>query len=298
MDFFISIYQLFLYQPIFNALVVLSQGLPGKDFGVAVITLTFLIRMASYPLGAQAVRAQKKFAELQPKIKEIQEKFKNKKEEQTKAILQLYKTAKVNPLASFLPILIQLPIFIVLYQIFATGLHEDQLVRLYAFVPRPESLDPSFLGILNLNEKSFVIALLAGAFQFVQLKQASPPQEKKQERQARHCVHDADADALYLSGSDCVDCQQSSLCVRAVPDCHHDLFYLAALVYHPKRTKGSGCCRSFIYAWRTSPHMSTKWYQKKTSKQLEMKQNSFLRSLAWAATLRWKKERRASWQCA
>lgn len=172
MDFFVQIYQLFLYQPIFNALVLLAQGLPGKDFGVAVITLTFLIRMVSYPLGAQAVRAQKKFAELQPKIKEIQEKFKNKKEEQTKAILELYKTAQVNPFTSFLPILIQLPVFIVLYQIFAKGLQEEQLVRLYAFVPHPESLDPSFLGILNLNEQSFGIALLAGAFQFVQLKQA------------------------------------------------------------------------------------------------------------------------------
>lgn len=179
-DFFISIYQLFLYQPIFNALILLSQVLPGKDFGIAVILLTLSIRFASYPLGAQAVRAQKKFAELQPKIKEIQEKFKNKKEEQTRAILELYKTTKVNPLASFLPILIQLPVFIVLYRIFAKGLQAEQLAGLYTFIPRPENLDPSLLGIVHLNEKSFIIAILAGVFQFVQLKQASQSKKKAQ----------------------------------------------------------------------------------------------------------------------
>ena len=100
MDFFINIYHLFLEQPFFNALIWLSEVLPGKDFGVAVIALTVLIRFASYPLGAKAIRAQKKFAAIQPKVKEIQEKFKGKREEQTKAILALYRTEKVNPFAS------------------------------------------------------------------------------------------------------------------------------------------------------------------------------------------------------
>jgi len=59
MDFFIGIYDLFLKQPIFNALIVLVQTIPGKDFGIAVILLTFLIRFASYPLGAKAVHSQK-----------------------------------------------------------------------------------------------------------------------------------------------------------------------------------------------------------------------------------------------
>jgi YidC/Oxa1 family membrane protein insertase len=86
MEFFINIYNLFLFQPIFNLLIWLSQNLPGKDFGVAVVLLTVGVRLASYPLGAKGVVAQKKLAELQPKMKEIQEKFKDKREEQSKAL--------------------------------------------------------------------------------------------------------------------------------------------------------------------------------------------------------------------
>ena len=181
MDFFIGIYNLFLYQPIFNALVWLSQILPGKDFGVAVILLTLAVRAISYPLGAQGVRAQKKLAEIQPKIKEIQETYKNKREEQTRAIMELYKTAKVNPFAMFLPILIQLPVFIVLYQVFSHGIQPEQFSLLYSFVRAPETLDPTFLGLVNLNERSLLLAVSAGVLQFVQFKQASPKRAKKKD---------------------------------------------------------------------------------------------------------------------
>jgi len=179
MDFFIGIYNLFLYQPIFNGLIWISQIIPGKDFGIAVIVLTLLIRFMSYPLGAQAVRAQKRFAELQPKMQEIKEKFKGKREEQTKAMLELYRDAKVNPFSTILPLLVQIPIFIVLYQIFSKGLQVEQLSILYSFVPSPEEIRPVFLGILNLNEQSFPVAVLTGVLQFIQLKQAAPKSAKK-----------------------------------------------------------------------------------------------------------------------
>lgn len=182
MDFFITLYHVFLYQPVFNALVFLSQAVPGKDFGVAVILLTLAIRLASYPLGAQGVLAQKKFAALQPKIKEVQEKYKHKRDQQAKAMLELYRSSNVNPFAMFVPLLIQLPIFIVLYQIFSHGIQEDQLAALYSFVQAPATIDPTFLGLVNLNERSLPLALLAGILQFVQFKQSSPKrgQQKKQ----------------------------------------------------------------------------------------------------------------------
>ena len=181
MDFFLTFYHTFLYQPIFNLLVFLSQAIPGKDFGVAVILLTLAVRGISYPLGAQAVRAQRKMAAIQPKIKEIQEKYKERREEQTKAMLELYRTAKVNPFAMFLPLLIQVPIFIVLYRIFANGIQQEQFSLLYSFVSAPETIDPRFLGLVDLNESSWVLALFAGILQFVQFKQSNPakPKEKK-----------------------------------------------------------------------------------------------------------------------
>jgi len=182
MEFFITIYELFLLQPIFNALIWLTETVPGKDFGVAVILLTILIRLASYPLGAKAVRAQKKFAELQPKIKEVQEKFKDKREEQTKAMMALYKEAKINPFASLAPFIIQLPIFFVLYQIFARGLDTSRFHLLYSFVQAPEQLSTTFLGLVDLNEQSLPIALAAGVLQFVQLRQMQPAKKDKKEK--------------------------------------------------------------------------------------------------------------------
>ena len=73
MGFFISVFNLILYQPLFNALILLYQYLPGHDFGIAVIVLTILIKIILYPLGAKGVKSQKALSSLQPKIKEIQE---------------------------------------------------------------------------------------------------------------------------------------------------------------------------------------------------------------------------------
>lgn len=179
MDFFLGLYQLFLYQPIFNALVFLSQIVPGKDFGVAVILLTLGVRGISYPLGAQGVRAQKKLAAIQPKLKEIQEKYKHKREEQTRATLELYRTAGVNPLAMLMPLLIQFPVFIVLYQMFSRGIQAEHLSLLYPFVRAPQTIDPTFAGLVNLNEHSLPLAVLSGVLQFVQFRQSSAPKTKR-----------------------------------------------------------------------------------------------------------------------
>ena len=181
MEFFISIYNLFLFQPVFNALIWLTQNVPGRDFGVAVILLTIAIRLASYPLGAKAVKAQKKLVELQPKMKEVQEKFKGNAEEQRKAMSALFKKAQINPFASFAPFLIQIPIFIVLYQIFSQGLDLDseRFTLLYSFIETPEQLSTLFFGIVDLNEPSFPLALGAGVLQFLQLRQMKPKKEEK-----------------------------------------------------------------------------------------------------------------------
>ena len=182
MDFIISIFNLFLYQPLFNVLVLLYIYIPGSDFGVSVIVLTVISRLAVYPLSAQAIRVQRKLTELQPRIKEIQEKIKDKAERGA-AIMALYKEAGVNPFSGFLlPFLIQLPIIVALYQVFRIGFEDGQLSFLYGFVPNPGVIDPSFLGLVDLSEASLVLAVVAGALQFFQIRQsigARPKQEGK-----------------------------------------------------------------------------------------------------------------------
>jgi len=179
-ELFISVFNVILYQPLFNALVLLYEYLPGHDFGIAVITLTILIKVILYPLGAQGIRSQKALSELQPKMKELQEKFKSNKEQQTKAVMELYKREKVNPLSGCLPLLVQLPILIALFQVFWRGFGEEQFRFLYSFVAYPGQINTSFLGIVNLAEASIVLALLTGATQFIQTKMITPKKKAAQ----------------------------------------------------------------------------------------------------------------------
>ncbi len=165
-----------LYQFFLNALILLYQYLPGQDFGVAVIVLTILIKLALYPLSARGIRAQRALAQLQPKIKEIQKKFKNDREKQARAMMELYKKEGVNPFFGFLPLLIQIPILIAFFQVFWRGFGEEQLVFLYNFVPHPGQVNTTFLGIINLAEPSIILAIIIGIVQFFQTKMTMPSQ--------------------------------------------------------------------------------------------------------------------------
>lgn len=182
MEIIINAFNAILYRPLLNVLILLYQYLPGHDFGVAVIVLTILIKILLYPLGIKAIKSQKALSGLQPKVKEIQEKYKDNKEEQTKAIMALYKKEKMNPFSGCLPLLIQLPVLIALYRVFWKGLQPEQMTFLYSFVPPPGVINQTFFGIVNLANPNLVIAFLAGIFQFLQTKMSTPKikSDKKQ----------------------------------------------------------------------------------------------------------------------
>lgn len=163
----IAFFKTILFFPILNAVVLLYHYLPPHDLGIVIIVLTFIIRLILSPLSYKAARAQKKISKIQPKIKEIKEKYKDNKEEQAQKLMEVYKKHKVNPLTGLLPLLVQLPIIIALYRVFINIIKNDTIQGLYAFVPNPGTINPTFLGILNLGEKSLIIALVAGGLQFV-----------------------------------------------------------------------------------------------------------------------------------
>lgn len=173
-EFFISAYNVLLYKPLFNALVLFYEYLPGRDFGIAVIVLTLAIRLLLYPLMVKSIKSQKVLSEIQPKIKEIQEKYKNDKEGQAKEMMLLYQREKINPFGGCLPLLIQLPILVALYRVFWKGLQPEAMAKLYSFVPNPGTIDPTFLGFLNLAEPNSIIAVIAGITQFFQSKTMLP----------------------------------------------------------------------------------------------------------------------------
>lgn len=154
-----------LYRPIFNALIFLYNIIPGHDFGIAIILLTILIKLILFPLAHKSIKSRQALSVLQPKIKEIQKKFKTK-EEQSKEMMKLYKEHKVNPFSGCLPLLVQLPILIALYRVLINVLKPANLVVLYPFIQNPGAINSSFLGILDLAKSSPVLAVLAGISQF------------------------------------------------------------------------------------------------------------------------------------
>lgn len=163
----VSFFKILLYQPLLNALVLFYHYIPGRDFGIAIIFLAILIKLLLYPLEKKTLRNQRIFNEIQPRIKEIQEKYRNDKQTQMKLIMELYKEKKMSPFSGFLPILIQLPVLIALYQVFLRGIFSNNLSNnLYWFLPEIEYINPLFLGIVNLAKPNLFLAILAGITQF------------------------------------------------------------------------------------------------------------------------------------
>ena len=84
--------------------------------------------------------------------------------------MKLFKEHKVNPLASCLPVLVQLPFLIAVYQVFFNGLNAESLKYVYSFITNPGQLNTTFLGLFSLDAHSIPLAVVAAALQFVQAK--------------------------------------------------------------------------------------------------------------------------------
>ena len=150
----INFFYVILYQPLFNCLVLLYNYIPGHDFGIAIIFLTIIIRIILFPISVKAVKSQRSLQRIQPRMQEVQRKYKDDKEKQAKEILALYKEEKINPFSGLLLALIQLPILIALYRVFWNGLNPKELIGLYSFVANPGHINAIFLGIIMLSRKS------------------------------------------------------------------------------------------------------------------------------------------------
>lgn len=161
------------YQPIFNLLIWL-YAMVG-DIGVAIILLTVILKLLLWPLTIQSLRSQKMLQQLQPKLKALQEKYKDDKPALTKSTMELYKEEKVNPFSSCLPLLIQLPFLFALYRVLVDGLESKNFSALYPFVANPGTIHTISFGFLDLAKSSIILAGLAGAVQFWQAKMLPRP---------------------------------------------------------------------------------------------------------------------------
>ncbi|MFP3854591.1 MAG: YidC/Oxa1 family membrane protein insertase [Anaerolineales bacterium] len=144
-------WDLIVLNPMINALLFIYDVL-GDNFGLAIIVLTALIRVITFPLTYQQQRSTQKMQELQEskRAKDIQKKFKDDKAKQQEELLKLYQEAGVNPLSGCLPLLIQFPVIIGLYQSIIRAL-ADAPIQLFELSSHIYSSIPS--GLIPLNSQ-------------------------------------------------------------------------------------------------------------------------------------------------
>jgi len=156
----IEFYNLIFYKPVSEALLFFHQHL--KDLGLALISLTILIRIFLLPLDYKNSKEQKKFLRIKKEIEEISKKFKG--EQKTKEIVALYKKEKINPFFNLFSLLIQFPILISLYQV---------------SLKATTQLNPYLFGFLDLSKPSFLLSTLAILLQTIYLKLISSQTAKE-----------------------------------------------------------------------------------------------------------------------
>jgi len=163
----ITIYKTLIYNPLFNILVFFYQTIAFGDLGVAIIYLTILIRLILYPISQKTLETQFNLQKIQPKIKEIQNKHKKDPQTQLKEIMDLYKQNNINIFSMYLFLIIQIPFLIALFQIFIRNF-DANLVNIYSFISAPQTINPYFLGFINLEKPNIILVFLASFFQFLQ----------------------------------------------------------------------------------------------------------------------------------
>jgi YidC/Oxa1 family membrane protein insertase len=162
----IQIFNNYIYEPMLSVLIFIYGNIALEDLGLAIIILTLFVRIVLFPIFWKSAKDQAIMARLQPHIKKIQLDHKDNREEQAKRLMTLYREHRLNPLSGFLLLLLQLPVLIAIYRIFLNEITTDVFGNL------------SLLGILDLSERSLILAVAAAVFQYFQTKISLPRRNK------------------------------------------------------------------------------------------------------------------------
>lgn len=198
-----DIFQLFIVQPIFNLLIALYSFIPGGDFGVAVIIFTIIVRFAMWPLVKKQLHQTKAMQKMQPELAKIKRETKGNKQLEGVRMMELYKKHDISPFRSIGILLIQIPIFIALYQVIQIfTLHRDRIDKYtYGFIKflgpvkdliaHPNHFNGTSLGFISLTGRALstnpfainialmVLAVGAAYTQYVMAKQITPKTKSK-----------------------------------------------------------------------------------------------------------------------
>ena len=168
--------------PIANALIILNNLVFG-DFGVAIILFTLFMRLATMPLTLRQLRSSRAMTPLQPRLQEMQKKYKDPRRRQEET-MKLYREAGVNPLGCVLPMLVQFPIWIALYRalVFTVGGTPESLANLsqrlypWSYIGSAVPLENHFLWMdLGQPDKTLILAITVGISSYVQQRMMTAP---------------------------------------------------------------------------------------------------------------------------
>jgi len=224
----IDIFNLIFFAPVINLLVLIFQGLSALNIpgalGFSIISLTILIRVLVWPFMSQQIKATKKMADLKPHLDALKKKHKGDKQALASAQMALYKEHGVNPAGGCLPALIQIPVFIALYQAIinilpGAGGHLDKINSLLYFpqLKLPSALDPNFFGLnLGIKPSDFgkygilllLVPIVTALLTFVQSKMTLPkpikhypsdsPKEGKEKEGLEESMGQVQSQMVYL----------------------------------------------------------------------------------------------------
>ncbi|WP_448661630.1 membrane protein insertase YidC [Sphingomonas sp. CJ20] len=160
-----------------------------SNFGVAIILLTITIRGLLFPIAQKQFASMAKMRVLQPKMKAVQERYKDDKQRQQQEVMKLYKEEKVNPIAGCLPLLLQIPIMFALYKVLLITI-EMRHQPFFGWIHDLSAPDPATIlnlfGYLNFTPPSFlaigVVPVLLGISMYYQMKLNPAPMDEMQKQ--------------------------------------------------------------------------------------------------------------------
>lgn len=196
-----NIFDVLIVQPFFNVLLVLYTYIPGGDFGIAIIAMTILIRFAMWPLVKKQLHQTRKMRELQPELAKIKKQSKGNKQLEGMQMMELYKRHGVSPFRSIGILLIQLPIFIALYQVIQIFTSHRERLEAFTYdflqklqpiadvVSNPEDFNEKLLGVIDITQHAIssngvnvflvILAVLAAGTQYIMSRQTMPHTEPR-----------------------------------------------------------------------------------------------------------------------
>lgn len=218
-----GIFDLLIVQPIFNILAFIYGIIPGSDFGIALIIFTVLMRLLMWPLVKKQLRQTKIQRALQPELKRIKQQANGNKQMESMLMMELYREKGINPFSSIGILLLQLPIFIALFQVIRIITQQGDKIAYYAYgfveklqpiqdiIANPgHSFNESLLGIVDLSRTAvengqiywpLMVLVAATAFlQYYQSKQISPQASSK--KRLRDLVTEAAAEGREVDQSE------------------------------------------------------------------------------------------------